>query len=94
MCAVHVQACGVTFTTARLLPMGSHPRIQDKRNMYDLFGPVSKLWSANYDKAMVCFLGCLREFGDHAAAQDRAWAVDQPFTAYPFTIDGDKVGTT
>ena len=37
--------------------MGSHPRVvADKRATYDLFGPVNKLWSANYDRAMACFL--------------------------------------
>eukprot|EP00983_Pelagomonas_calceolata_P078114 1154157-Pelagomonas_calceolata.AAC.4 len=43
-------ACGLNLTSARLLPMGSHPRVADKRSTYDLFGPVSKLWSANYDR--------------------------------------------
>lgn len=38
----------------------------DKRNTYDLFGPVNKLWSANYDRAMMCFMGCLQEFGAYA----------------------------
>ncbi len=45
-----LQACGLSFSAARLLPMGSHPRVADKRSTYDLFGPVSKLWSANYDR--------------------------------------------
>lgn len=64
------QACGVTFKSVRLLPMGSHPRVADKRATYDLFGPVSKLWSANYDRAMVGFMGALKEFGEHARQQD------------------------
>lgn len=54
------QSCGVVFSCARLLPMGSHPRVADKRSTYDLFGPVSKLWSSNYDRAMICFLACLK----------------------------------
>ena len=49
-----MQACGVSFTNARLLPMGSHPRVADRRATYDLFGPVSRLWSADYDRAMIC----------------------------------------
>jgi hypothetical protein len=60
----------LTFSTARLLPMGSHPRVADRRTTYDLFGPVSKLWSSNYDRAMVAYLGCLKEFGNFAARRD------------------------
>lgn len=55
-----LQACGLVFQSARLLPMGSHPRVADKRTTYDLFGPVSKIWSSNYDRAMVCYLACLK----------------------------------
>lgn len=55
------QACHLTFAAYRLLPMGSHPRVADKRGAaYDLFGPVSKLWSGNYDRAMMGFLTCLK----------------------------------
>jgi len=46
----NMQACGLALTSARLLPMGSHPRVADKRSTYDLFGPVSKLWSTSYDR--------------------------------------------
>lgn len=53
----------------RLLPMGSHPRVADKRGTYDLFGPVNKLWGGGYDKAMSIFLACLKEFGDFARAR-------------------------
>lgn len=53
----------------RLLPMGSHPRVADKRGTYDLFGPVNKLWGGGYDKAMSVFLACLKEFGDFARAR-------------------------
>jgi beclin 1 len=49
--------------------MGSHPRVADKRSTYDLFGPVNKLWSSNYDRAMMCYLACLKEFGDFAQAR-------------------------
>ncbi len=60
------------FSGYRLQPMGSHPRIADKRATYDLFGPVNKLWSANYDRAMTAFVACLREFGEHARRKDLA----------------------
>ncbi|EFJ46852.1 autophagy protein, partial [Volvox carteri f. nagariensis] len=74
----------------RLLPMGSHPRVADKRATYDLFGPVSKLWSANYDRAMVAYLACLREFGEHAKKKDLQGGKPTQFN-FPFPIDGDKV---
>lgn len=34
------QSCGISFTSARLIPMGSHPRVADRKATYDLFGPV------------------------------------------------------
>ncbi len=40
---------------------------------------------------MVCYLGCLAEFGAHARTLDEAASVGPPFT-FPFPIDGDKVG--
>jgi len=85
------QSCGISFASARLLPMGSHPRVADRRSTYDLFGPVSKLWSANYDRAMICYLACLKEFGEYAAREDtKMGSIAPPFT-FPFPIDGDKV---
>ncbi|GIL49364.1 hypothetical protein Vafri_5664 [Volvox africanus] len=84
------QMCKVQFSSHRLLPMGSHPRVADKRATYDLFGPVSKLWSANYDRAMVAYLACLREFGEHARKKDLQDGKSTQFN-FPFTIDGDKV---
>ncbi|GLI61251.1 hypothetical protein VaNZ11_003559 [Volvox africanus] len=84
------QMCKVQFSSHRLLPMGSHPRVADKRATYDLFGPVSKLWSANYDRAMVAYLACLREFGEHARKKDLQDGKPTQFN-FPFAIDGDKV---
>jgi hypothetical protein len=52
--------------------MGSHPRIADKKGTYDLFGPPN-LWNgSSYDKGMVCFLACLKEFADFATNEDVA----------------------
>ncbi len=43
-----MQNCGIAFTSARLIPMGSHPRVADKRGgTYDLFGPVRHLLNAS-----------------------------------------------
>lgn len=75
--------------------MGSHPRIADTGNKragtaYDLFGPANKFWSAGYDRAMVGFLSCLREFGDYARQRDIEDGRSPPFE-FPFAIDSDKV---
>ncbi|KAG1670187.1 hypothetical protein FOA52_014963 [Chlamydomonas sp. UWO 241] len=83
------QACGVAFSY-KLMPMGSHPRVSDKHATYDLFGPVNKLWSHKYDRAMICYLACLREFGLAAHAEDVAAGKPEPFR-FPFPLDGDKV---
>ena len=38
-----LQTCGIAFSSCKLLPMGSHPRVSDKHSTYDLFGPVNKV---------------------------------------------------
>jgi beclin 1 len=55
-----LQACKMTFSQYRLLPMGSHPRIADSKGTHDLFGPVNRFLCINYDRAVVCFLACLK----------------------------------
>ena len=80
----------MTFSACKLLPMGSHPRVSDKHSTYDLFGPVNKLWSGKYDRAMCGYLACLREFGQAAHAEDVAAGKTDPFK-FPFLLDGDKV---
>eukprot|EP00879_Flechtneria_rotunda_P022249 GHRR01023475.1.p1 GENE.GHRR01023475.1~~GHRR01023475.1.p1 ORF type:complete len:282 (+),score=77.32 GHRR01023475.1:350-1195(+) len=85
------QQCRLNFSAYRLLPMGSHPRVADKRGTYDLFGPVNKLWGSSYDKAMAVYLACLKEFGDFARARDIAEGQPNLFE-FPFAIEGDKVG--
>ena len=50
----------MTFSQYRLLPMGSHPRIADSKGSHDLFGPVNRFLCINYDRAVVCFLACLK----------------------------------
>jgi len=69
LCYVLMWVFSCVRAAYRLLPMGSHPRVADKRGTYDLFGPVNKLWGGGYDKAMSVFLACLREFGDFARAR-------------------------
>jgi beclin 1 len=78
----------VTFSGARrLLPLGSRARVADARGTHDLFGPVSRLWTAPYDRAMAAYVGCLAEFGEFARARDLAEGRDPPFE-FPFAVDG------
>ena len=86
-------ACRLTFASHRLLPMGSHPRVADRRGAtHDLFGPVGRLWAGGYDRAAAGFLACLAEFGDFARARDAAEGRPPPHFAFPFPVDGDRVG--
>ena len=55
-----VQACKLTFSSYRLQPLGSYPRIADKKGSHDLFGPVNRLLCTAYDRAMVMYLACLK----------------------------------
>eukprot|EP00899_Mesostigma_viride_P019046 jgi/Mesvir1/27142/Mv20811-RA.1 len=86
-------ACNLTFQSARLIPLGSFPRVADpKKNIYDLYGPVHILWRSRYDKAMVLFLQCLNEFAAYATAQDKAkHPPPEKCFELPYRIDGDKV---
>ena len=40
--------------------MGSYPQIADKRGTHDLYGPVSRMMCAGYDRAAVMFLTCVK----------------------------------
>ncbi|EFJ28277.1 hypothetical protein SELMODRAFT_94233 [Selaginella moellendorffii] len=85
------QYCQLNFTY-RLIPMGSYACIADSKNTYELYGPVNLFWSTHFDKAMVYFLACLKEFADFANAKDRAARVapGKCFTL-PYLIENDKV---
>lgn len=54
------QACKLVFSAAVLQPMGSYPRVADKKGAHDLFGPVSKIYCSDYDRAMTLYLACLK----------------------------------
>jgi len=41
-------------------------------------------------RAMICFLACLKEFGEHAARQDVMHSRHPPFS-FPFPLEADKV---
>ena len=50
----------MSFSCARLLPMGSHARIADSKGTHQLYGPVNRFVCTGYDRAMVAFLACLK----------------------------------
>ncbi|GJP60309.1 hypothetical protein CLOP_g17515 [Closterium sp. NIES-67] len=95
------QACHLLFTLARIancpvahriIPMGSFPRISDGHNQFELFGPVNLFWSTRYDRAMLLFLQCLKEFADFANAHDRANHLPpEKSFQLPYKIEGDKI---
>ena len=39
--------------------------------VHELYGPVNKMWSFNFDKAMISYLACLKEFADFAHLEVR-----------------------
>ncbi|CAK0735365.1 hypothetical protein CVIRNUC_000569 [Coccomyxa viridis] len=87
------QACKLTFSSYRLQPLGSYPRIVDKKGSHDLFGPVNKIYCASYDRAMALYLACLREFAEFAHGRDVSeQAPGRTPLELPYAIDGDKVG--
>jgi hypothetical protein len=47
-------------------------------------------FSCSSHRAMICFLACLKEFGEHAAREDVRQSQHPPFT-FPFPLEGDKV---
>ncbi len=55
-----VQACKLVFSSCQLQPMGSYPRVCDKKGSHDLFGPASKIYCADFDRAVCLYLACLK----------------------------------
>ena len=71
-------------TDKQLLPNGSFSQIVDGGKRLDLYGSrLSKV--STFDKGMVAFLQCVKEFGDYAEARDTRFKL-------PFHIEGDKIG--
>lgn len=99
-------ACKFTFTSYRLLPLGSYSKvIDDRKATLELYGPISSLnpfKRTNFDRAMVGFLRCLQELAEFATTTDRAALADQetvgadaqaaakPFSL-PYAIEADKI---
>eukprot|EP01116_Phalansterium_solitarium_P004222 TRINITY_DN15155_c0_g1_i1.p1 TRINITY_DN15155_c0_g1~~TRINITY_DN15155_c0_g1_i1.p1 ORF type:complete len:631 (+),score=232.81 TRINITY_DN15155_c0_g1_i1:200-2092(+) len=81
-----------TFSTYRLLPMGSMSKLERLSDgaQYELYGSsdisLGRLfWYRRFDNGMVAFLACLKEIGDYAESQD-------PKFQLPYRIDKDKIG--
>jgi hypothetical protein len=55
-----LQACKLVFSSCQLQPMGSYPRVCDKKGSHDLFGPASKLYCVDFDRAVCLYLACLK----------------------------------
>ena len=81
-------AVGLAFHSAKLLPMGSYPKVADSRGRHELYGPVNAVFnSGGYNKAQSLFLFCLNEFAAHARTIT-------PDFQLPYAIEGEKVGGT
>ena len=81
---------GFQFSEYKLLPMGSFPRIVDKHNIYELYGPVTQIVRANYDKGMICFLSCMNEFAEFAQRKDAQMGRGKKFEL-PYKIENDRI---
>lgn len=57
---VLAQVCKFTFSSYRLLPMGSFARITHKGVTHDLYGPANRWFCTSYDGAQIAFLACLK----------------------------------
>lgn len=75
----------ITFKKYILIPMGSFPRvckIEDKRSQYSLFtdGSFSLFPKRNFNTALIGFLTCVQELGDHVTKHDPT--LQLPYTIY------------
>jgi beclin 1 len=78
-----VKQKGFEFQNRRLQPMGSFSSIIEGSETLDLHG--SGGWFTTFDRGMIAFLQCLKEFGEHAESSDSSFKL-------PYHIEGDKIG--
>jgi beclin 1 len=71
------------FQNHRLIPMGSFSEIMEGQSVMQLYGSAS--WFSSFDRAMIAFLQCLKEFGEYAESTDSSLKL-------PYHIEGDKIG--
>lgn len=46
-------------------------QVSDGKEDYKLYGPVHRMWSGRFDKAMVLYLHCLDSFARFAREKDQ-----------------------
>ncbi|GKC21846.1 beclin-1-like protein [Tanacetum coccineum] len=76
--------------------LGRLPNIPDVALVFFIslprFGPVNLFWSARYDKAMMLFLECLKDFAEFANSKDKENNIPQEKCfKLPYKIEIDKV---
>lgn len=78
-----VKQKGFEFQNRQLQPMGSFSSIVENGETLDLHG--SSGWFTTFDRGMIAFLQCLKEFGEYAESSDSSFKL-------PYHIEGDKIG--
>ena len=78
-----VKQKGFEFQNRQLRPMGSFSTIMEGSEALDLHG--SSGWFTTFDRGMIAFLQCLKEFGEYAESSDSSFKL-------PYHIEGDKIG--
>lgn len=78
----------ISFKKYILIPMGSFPKvckIEDKRSQYSLFtdGSFSLFPKRNFNTALIGFLTCVQELGDHVTKHD-------PTLQLPYVINANE----
>jgi beclin 1 len=67
----------VVFTKYRIAPMGSFSKMElvgDSTTSYELYGGGGGLfWASRFDKAMVAFLHCMKEYAEYLVQQDASF---------------------
>jgi len=78
-----------TFQKYRLVPLGSHSKIERSDNGQSLelwvSGGIKVFWATRYDQAMVAFLHCLQQFKEFIESQDSRFVL-------PYKITRDRSG--
>lgn len=85
-----------TFKTYRLVPLGSFSRIdkiEGDKASYELYGSgefaIGRVFlNRRFDNAMVAFLNCLQQLGDHAEHHGQ----QDPKLELPYKINKDRIG--
>lgn len=60
-------------------------QVSDGKEDFKLYGPVNRVWSGRFDKAMMLYLHCLESFARFAREKDARYS-SPPVTAYPIRV--------